>query len=131
VLCSAGRLDAGRIEGDPFLRMDGQAVFKLAVTVLGNSAVETLAQAELDPERLDWLIPHQANVRILRATAKRLGLPESKVVVTVDRHANTSAASVPLALDDAVRSGRIARGQHVLLQGVGGGFTWGSVLVRW
>jgi 3-oxoacyl-[acyl-carrier-protein] synthase-3 len=131
VLCSAGRLDAGRIEGDPFLRMDGQAVFKLAVTVLGNSAVETLAQAELDPERLDWLIPHQANVRILRATAKRLGLPESKVVVTVDRHANTSAASVPLALDDAVRSGRIARGQHVLLQGVGGGFTWGSVLLRW
>jgi 3-oxoacyl-[acyl-carrier-protein] synthase-3 len=111
--------------------MDGQAVFKLAVNVLGNSALETLAEGRIDPERLDWLIPHQANVRILKATAKRLGLPEDKLVVTVDRHANTSAASVPLALDDAVRSGRVQRGQHLLLQGVGGGFTWGSVLVRW
>lgn len=131
VLCTAGRVSNGRVEGDPFLRMDGQAVFKLAVTVLGASAVETLAQAKLDPSQLDWLVPHQANVRILSATAKRLGLPEEKVVVTVDRHANTSAASVPLALDDAVRGGRIRRGDHVLLQGVGGGFTWGSVLVRW
>jgi len=131
VLCTAGRVAGGRVEGDPFLRMDGQAVFKLAVNVLGNSALETLAQARLDPTRLDWLIPHQANVRILKATAKKLGVPEEKLVVTVDRHANTSAASVPLALDDAVRSGRIRRGEHVLLQGVGGGFTWGSVLVRW
>jgi 3-oxoacyl-[acyl-carrier-protein] synthase-3 len=131
VLCTAGRVASGRVEGDPFLRMDGQAVFKLAVNVLGNSALETLAQARLDPDRLDWLIPHQANVRILKATAKKLGVPEEKLVVTVDRHANTSAASVPLALDDAVRSGRIKRGEHVLLQGVGGGFTWGSVLVRW
>jgi 3-oxoacyl-[acyl-carrier-protein] synthase III len=131
VLCTAGRVTGGKVEGDPFLRMDGQAVFKLAVSVLGTSAVETLAQARLEPARLDWLVPHQANVRILKATAKRLGLPEEKVVVTVDRHANTSAASVPLALDDAVRSGRIKRGEHVLLQGVGGGFTWGSVLVRW
>jgi 3-oxoacyl-[acyl-carrier-protein] synthase-3 len=131
VLCTAGRVTNGKVEGDPFLRMDGQAVFKLAVNVLGASAEETLAQARLDPAQLDWLIPHQANVRILRATAKRLAVPEEKLVITVDRHANTSAASVPLALDDAVRAGRIARAQHVLLQGVGGGFTWGSVLVRW
>jgi 3-oxoacyl-[acyl-carrier-protein] synthase-3 len=131
VLCAAGRVSNGKVEGDPFLRMDGQAVFKLAVNVLGTSAMETLAQAKLDPDRLDWLIPHQANVRILKATAKRLGVPEDKLVVTVDRHANTSAASVPLALDDAVRSGRIRRGEHLLLQGVGGGFTWGSVLLRW
>ena len=131
VLCTARRVTNGKVEGDPFLRMDGQAVFKLAVNVLGTSALETLAQGRLDPDRLDWLIPHQANVRILKATAKRLGVPEEKLVVTVDRHANTSAASVPLALDEAVRSGRIKRGEHVLLQGVGGGFTWGSVLVRW
>ncbi|HET9023861.1 MAG TPA: beta-ketoacyl-ACP synthase III [Burkholderiaceae bacterium] len=131
VLCTAGRVSNGRVEGDPFLRMDGQAVFKLAVNVLGTSAVETLAQARLEPSHLDWLVPHQANVRILNATARRLGVPEEKLVVTVDRHANTSAASVPLALDDVVRSGRIQRGHHLLLQGVGGGFTWGSVLVRW
>ena len=131
VLCAAGRVSNGKVEGDPFLRMDGQAVFKLAVNVLGTSALDTLAQAKLDADRLDWLIPHQANVRILKATAKRLGVPEDKLVVTVDRHANTSAASLPLALDDAVRSGRIRRGEHLLLQGVGGGFTWGSVLLRW
>jgi 3-oxoacyl-[acyl-carrier-protein] synthase-3 len=131
VLCTAGRVSNGVVEGDPFLRMDGQAVFKLAVTVLGTSAVETLKQARLEPSQLDWLIPHQANVRIINATAKRLGIPEEKLVVTVDRHANTSAASVPLALDAAVRSGRVRRGDHLLLQGVGGGFTWGSVLVKW
>jgi len=131
VLCTAGRVSNGKVEGDPFLRMDGQAVFKLAVNVLGNSAMETLAQAKLDPSHLDWLIPHQANVRILNATARRLGVPDERLVATVDRHANTSAASVPLALDDVVRSGRIKRGDNLLLQGVGGGFTWGSVLVRW
>jgi len=131
VLCTAGRVANGKVEGDPFLRMDGQAVFKLAVNVLGNSAVETLAQAKLDPSHLDWLIPHQANVRILNAMARRLGVPDERLVATVDRHANTSAASVPLALDDVVRSGRIKRDDHLLLQGVGGGFTWGSVLVRW
>jgi 3-oxoacyl-[acyl-carrier-protein] synthase-3 len=131
VLCTAGRVSNGMVEGDAFLRMDGQAVFKLAVNVLGTSAVETLAQAKLDPSHLDWLVPHQANVRILNATARRLGVPEERLVVTVDRHANTSAASVPLALDDVVRSGRIKRGDNLLLQGVGGGFTWGSVLVRW
>ena len=131
VLCTAGRVSNGKVEGDPFLRMDGQAVFKLAVNVLGNSAVETLAQAKLEPSHLDWLIPHQANVRILNATARRLGVPDERLVATVDRHANTSAASVPLALDDVVRGGRVKRGDHLLLQGVGGGFTWGSVLVRW
>lgn len=131
VLCTAGRVSNGKVEGDPFLRMDGQAVFKLAVNVLSASALETLAQGGLQTEQLDWLIPHQANVRILNATARRLGIPEEKVIVTVDRHANTSAASVPLALDEAVRTGRIRRGEHLLLQGVGGGFTWGSVLVRW
>jgi len=131
VLCTAGRVANGVVEGDAFLRMDGQAVFKLAVNVLGNSALDTLAQAKLEPSDLDWLVPHQANVRILNATARRLGVPEERLVVTVDRHANTSAASVPLALDDVVRSGRIKRGDNLLLQGVGGGFTWGSVLVRW
>jgi 3-oxoacyl-[acyl-carrier-protein] synthase-3 len=111
--------------------MDGPAVFKLAVNVLSASALDVLQQAGLDAERLDWLIPHQANIRILSAIAKRLGVPEERLVITVDRHGNTSAASVPLALDEAVRDGRIRRGQHLLLQGVGGGFTWGSVLLRW
>ncbi len=110
--------------------MDGQAVFKLAVNVLDSSAREVLADAALEAGAVDWLIPHQANVRILAATAKKLGVPDSRVIVTVDRHGNTSAASVPLALDVAVRDGRIAHGQHLLLQGVGGGFTWGSVLLR-
>jgi len=130
ILCTAGRVAQGGVHGDPFLRMDGQAVFKLAVNVLDASAREVLADAQMAVDAVDWLIPHQANVRILSATARRLGLPESKVIMTVDRHGNTSAASVPLALDLAVRDGRVRPGQHVLLQGVGGGFTWGSVLVR-
>jgi 3-oxoacyl-[acyl-carrier-protein] synthase-3 len=130
ILCTAGRVTQGAVQGDPFLRMDGQAVFKLAVNVLDRSAREVLADANLGVETIDWLIPHQANVRILSATARKLGLPESKVIVTVDQHGNTSAASVPLALDLAVRDGRIRAGQHLMLQGVGGGFTWGSVLVR-
>jgi 3-oxoacyl-[acyl-carrier-protein] synthase III len=125
ILCTAGRVDSGQIVGDPFLRMDGQAVFKLAVNVLDSSAREVLADAKLDVTAIDWLIPHQANVRILSATARKLDLPESRVIVTVDVHGNTSAASVPLALDVAVRDGRVARGQHLVLQGVGGGFTWG------
>jgi 3-oxoacyl-[acyl-carrier-protein] synthase-3 len=131
ILCTAGRVAQGRVQGDPFLRMDGQAVFRLAVNVLDSSAREVLADAAMGIEAIDWLIPHQANVRILGATARKLGLPEDKVIVTVDRHGNTSAASVPLALDVAVRDGRIRRGQNLLLQGVGGGFTWGSVLVRY
>jgi 3-oxoacyl-[acyl-carrier-protein] synthase-3 len=130
ILCTAGRVDAGAVVGDPFLRMDGQAVFKLAVNVLDSSAREVLADAQMATSAIDWLIPHQANVRILTATARKLDLPESKVIVTVDKHGNTSAASVPLALDVGVRDGRIHRGQHLLLQGVGGGFTWGSVLLR-
>jgi 3-oxoacyl-[acyl-carrier-protein] synthase III len=130
ILCTAGRVDAGKVVGDPYLRMDGQAVFRLAVGVLDSSAREVLTDAGMEPQQIDWLIPHQANVRILNATAKKLGVPEDKLIVTVDRHGNTSAASVPLALDLAVRDGRIRSGQHVMLQGVGGGFTWGSVLVR-
>ncbi len=130
ILCTGGRVEAGRVTGDPFLRMDGQAVFKLAVNVLADSARQTLADADLPPTAIDWLIPHQANVRILNATAKRLGVAEDKLVVTVDRHGNTSAASVPLALDVARRDGRIRQGHTVMLQGVGGGFTWGSVLIR-
>lgn len=131
VLCTAGRVSNGQIEGRPFLTMDGPAVFKLAVNVLSTSALEVMQLAGLDAERLDWLIPHQANIRILSAIAKRVGVPEERLVVTVDRHGNTSAASVPLALDEAVRDGRVRGGQHLLLQGVGGGFTWGSVLLRW
>jgi len=130
ILCTAGRVAQGSVQGDPFLRMDGQAVFKLAVNVLDSSAREVLADAQMGVDAIDWLIPHQANVRILSATARKLGLPEDRVILTVDQHGNTSAASVPMALDLAVRDGRIRAGQHVLLQGVGGGFTWGSVLVR-
>ena len=130
ILSVAGRFNQGAADGDPFLRMDGKAVFKLAVDVLESSAREVLALADMDPSRIDWLIPHQANVRILAATAKRLGLPAERVVVTVDRHGNTSAASIPLALDAARSDGRVRPGQHLLLQGVGGGFTWGSVLLR-
>jgi 3-oxoacyl-[acyl-carrier-protein] synthase III len=131
ILCAAGRVSHGAVEGHPFLTMEGPAVFKLAVTALGASAADVLAAAGLPPAELDWLIPHQANIRIMNAIARRLALPESKMVVTVDQHGNTSAASVPLALDMAVRDGRIRPGHHVLLQGVGGGFTWGSVLLRW
>jgi 3-oxoacyl-[acyl-carrier-protein] synthase-3 len=131
ILCTTGRVDAGQVVGDPFLRMDGQAVFKLAVNVLDSSAREVLADAQLPAQAVDWLIPHQANSRILSATARKLGLSEDRLIVTVDQHGNTSAASVPLALDLAVRDGRIHRGQHLMLQGVGGGFTWGSVLLRY
>ena len=130
ILRTAGNVAHGSITGHPFLTMDGQAVFKLAVGVLDEVARETVAAAGLTVADIDWLIPHQANVRILQATGRKLGLPPEKVVVTVDRHANTSAASVPLALDVAVRDGRVRPGHHVMLQGVGGGFTWGAVLVR-
>ena len=129
ILNVAGNVSGGAIVGTPFLRMDGQAVFKFAVRVLEESARETIEAAHMELDDVDWLIPHQANVRILEATAKRLGLPREKLVVTVDHHGNTSAASVPLALDEYVRAGKIRAGQRVLLQGVGGGFTWGSSLV--
>jgi 3-oxoacyl-[acyl-carrier-protein] synthase III len=130
ILNASGTITGGAIIGSPFLRMDGQAVFKLAVRVLGDVAQEVLAAAGMTVAELDWLIPHQANIRIMNATAKRVGVPDEKVVVTVDQHGNTSAASVPLALDKAVRDGRIQRGQSVLLQGVGGGFTWGAALLK-
>lgn len=130
ILNTPGRIENGAIVGDPFLRMDGQAVFKQAVSVLGSSAIQVIQKAGLTPEDVDFLVPHQANVRILQAVAKKLKLPDEKTVVTVDKHGNTSAASVPLALDCAVREKRIKKGHTVLLQGVGGGFTWGSVLVR-
>ncbi|KPF70472.1 3-oxoacyl-ACP synthase [beta proteobacterium AAP99] len=130
ILRTAGNVCGGAIVGHPFLTMDGQAVFKLAVRVLDEVAREVVTEAGMQLDQIDWLIPHQANVRILSATAKKLGLPESKTIVTVDQHANTSAASIPLALDVAVRDGRIRPGHHVLMEGVGGGFTWGAVLAR-
>jgi len=130
ILSTPGNVCGGKVTGDPFLRMDGQAVFKLAVRVLDEVARETLALCEMKPTDVDWLIPHQANVRILDATARKLGIAPEKVIVTVDSHANTSAASVPLALDVAVRDGRIKPGHKVLLEGVGGGFTWGAALVE-
>ena len=111
--------------------MEGGAVFKFAVKVLAEVVEEVLAAADVPKQRIDWLIPHQANLRIIEATARKLGLPMERVVVTVDRHANTSAASIPLALDEAVRDGRIRPGQHVLLEAVGGGFTWGACLIKW
>jgi len=131
MLCVPGQVRKGAIAGSPFVHMDGGHVFRFAVKVLADVALETLAAADLAPDAIDWLIPHQANLRIMDATAKKLHLPHEKMIVTVDRHANTSAASIPLALDTAVRDGRIRAGQHVMLAGVGGGFTWGAVLVRW
>jgi 3-oxoacyl-[acyl-carrier-protein] synthase-3 len=129
------KLDAsfagGKITGDPFVQLDGQAVFKVAVRVLEECAREALEHNKVTAEQLDWLVPHQANLRIISAAAERLGVPMSRVVTTVQRHGNTSAASAILALDEAVRDGRIKPGQLVMLQGVGGGMTWGSVLVRW
>ena len=130
ILCAAGNVAYGSVVGDPFLRMDGQAVFKQAVTVLDRSARDVCAEAGIEVSDVDWLVPHQANVRILNFLARRLHVPTEKVVITVDSHANTSAASVPLALDVARRDGRIKAGHLVLMQGVGGGFTWGSVLAR-
>ena len=128
LLCVPGNISRGRIVGSPFLQMNGQGVFKFAVRVLEESARETVAAAGMTLDDVDWLIPHQANVRILEATARRLKLPLEKLIVTVDHHGNTSAASVPLALDECLRSGKIRSGHRVLMQGVGGGFTWGSTL---
>ncbi|OGA63119.1 MAG: 3-oxoacyl-ACP synthase [Betaproteobacteria bacterium RIFCSPLOWO2_12_FULL_65_14] len=129
MLSVPGNVSRGKIVGSPFLQMNGQGVFKFAVRVLEESARETVAAAGMTLEDVDWLIPHQANVRILEATARKLGLPREKLVVTVDHHGNTSAASVPLALDEYLRAGKIRPGQRLLLQGVGGGFTWGSTLL--
>jgi 3-oxoacyl-[acyl-carrier-protein] synthase-3 len=129
MLSVPGNVCRGKVTGSPFLQMNGQGVFKFAVKVLEESARETLAAADMTLADVDWLIPHQANVRILEATARKLGLAREKLVVTVDHHGNTSAASVPLALDEYVKAGRIKAGQRLLLQGVGGGFTWGSSLL--
>jgi 3-oxoacyl-[acyl-carrier-protein] synthase-3 len=130
ILNVPGQIACGQVTGDPFLRMDGPAVFKFAVRVLADVALEVCEIAGLQTPDVDWLIPHQANIRIIEATGKKLGVDRNKVIVTVDRHGNTSAASVPLALDEAVRDGRIQRGQKVLLEGVGGGFTWGAALLE-
>jgi 3-oxoacyl-[acyl-carrier-protein] synthase-3 len=130
ILNVPGQICGGQVTGDPFLRMDGQAVFKFAVRVLADIAEEVCLAAGIQTTDVDWLIPHQANIRIIEATGKKLGVDRNKVIVTVDRHGNTSAASVPLALDEAVRDGRIKRGQKVLVEGVGGGFTWGAALLE-
>lgn len=130
ILCVPGNVSGGNVLGDPLLKMDGQAVFKLAVSVLDKAARATLEKAGLTEADIDWLIPHQANIRIMQSTARKLKLSMDKVVVTVDQHGNTSAASIPLALDHGVRSGQVKKGQTVLLEGVGGGFTWGAVLIK-
>jgi len=131
ILCVPGTVAGGKVLGDPTLKMDGQAVFKLAVGVLENAARAVLAKAGKTEADIDFLIPHQANIRIMQSTARKLKLAADKLIVTVDEHGNTSAASIPLALDVAVRDGRIRPGQHVMLAGVGGGFTWGSIFLRW
>ena len=131
LLCVPGQVQNGAVTGTPFLHMDGQGVFKFAVKVLADVAHEALTAADMTTGAIDWLIPHQANVRIIDATAKRLGVAPERVITTVDLHANTSAASIPLALDVAVEDGRVRAGHHVMMLGVGGGFTWGSVLLRW
>ena len=130
ILSVPGQVCGGKVIGLPFVQMDGQAVFKFAVKVLAEVAHEVLAQAGMTVAQLDWMIPHQANIRILHSTAKKLGLVAEKVIITVARHGNTSAASIPLALDEAVRGGRIKQGDTVLLEGVGGGFTWGATLLK-
>ena len=129
ILCVPGHVSGGQVSGTPLLHMDGQAVFKLAVRVLEEAALATLSKAGKTAADIDWLIPHQANLRIMQGTARKLKLPPEKLVVTVHEHGNTSAASIPLALDEAVRGGRVSKGDTVMLEGVGGGFTWGAVLL--
>ena len=130
ILCGPGRISNGVLEGSAFMYMDGQAVFKLAIGLLDKVANEALQLAKMDASEVDWIVPHQANIRIMQGTAKKLGLGMDKMIVTVDQHGNTSAASIPLALDVGVRDGRIKPGQNVMMEGVGGGFTWGAVLAR-
>jgi 3-oxoacyl-[acyl-carrier-protein] synthase III len=131
MLAVPGTVCGGQVSGRPLLQMDGQGVFRFAVKVLDDIIDETLAASGMQKTDIDWLVPHQANIRIIQATARKLGMSMEKIVVTVDRHANTSAASIPLALDEAVRDGRIRAGQHVLMEAIGGGFTWGAVLAKW
>ena len=130
ILCVPGHVSGGKVTGDPVLKMDGQAVFKLAVGLLESAAKSTLDKASLTAADVDWLVPHQANIRIMQSTARKLKMSMDKVVVTVQDHGNTSAASIPLALDHAVRKGQVKPGETVLLEGVGGGFTWGAVLLK-
>jgi 3-oxoacyl-[acyl-carrier-protein] synthase III len=130
ILAVPGTVCGGKVSGHPFLKMEGNAVFKFAVKVLEEVGLEALRANDMQTSDVDWFIAHQANVRIIQASAKKLHLPLDKVIVTVDRHGNTSAASIPLALDEAVRDQRIQQGDVVLLEGVGGGFTWGAVLLR-
>lgn len=131
ILKAEGNVRNGEVQGDPFIKMEGQAVFKFAVKVLSEVVEEVLEENKLKGYDIDWLVPHQANIRIMEATAKKLGLSMANVIVTVATHGNTSAASIPLALDTAVRDGRIKAGQNIILEAVGGGFTWGAVLIRW
>ena len=131
MLSAKGNINRGVISGTPYIEMDGKAVFKFAVKVLSEVVEEVLTANNMTGASIDWLVPHQANFRIMEATAKKLGMSMDKVVVTVAEHGNTSAASIPLALDTAVRDGRIQPGQNVLLEAVGGGFTWGAILLRW
>ncbi len=121
----------GKIHGNPYIEMDGPGVFKFAVKMLAKAAEDVLAEAGYTSGQLDWLVPHQANKRIIDSTAKHLGISPDKVVLTVQDHGNTSAASIPLALDAGIKSGKIRRGQHLLLEGIGGGFAWGAVLLRY
>lgn len=131
LLKAEGNIRNGVVAGDPYIKMDGQGVFKFAVTMLSRVVEELLEENKLPDTIIDWLVPHQANIRIMEATAKKLGLSMDNVVVTVGQHGNTSAASIPLALDTAVRDGRIKPGQHILLEAIGGGFTWGAILLKW
>lgn len=131
MLNAPGQISGGKIQGEPFIKMDGKGVFKFAVKSLSEVAEEVLAESKMQGSDIDWMVPHQANIRIIEATAKKLGLSMDKVVQTVATHGNTSAASIPLALDTAVRDGRIKPGQHILMEAVGGGFTWGASLLRW
>jgi 3-oxoacyl-[acyl-carrier-protein] synthase-3 len=131
MLKAEGNISNGLVQGDPFIKMEGQAVFKFAVKVLSSVVEEVLEENQLQGSDIDWLVPHQANIRIMEATARKLGLSMDNVIVTVATHGNTSAASIPLALDTAVRDGRIKTGQNIILEAVGGGFTWGAVLIKW
>jgi 3-oxoacyl-[acyl-carrier-protein] synthase-3 len=130
ILCVPGHLSGGKVLGAPLLKMDGKAVFKLAVGLLDEAARTTLLKAGRTASEIDWLIPHQANIRIMQSTARKLNIPMDKVIVTVDQHGNTSAASIPLALDTAVRSGKVKTNELLMLEAVGGGFTWGALLLQ-
>ena len=131
MLKAEGNVRNGEVQGDPFIKMEGQAVFKFAVKALSEVVEEVLAENKLQGSDIAWLVPHQANIRIMEATAKKLGMSMDNVIVTVATHGNTSAASIPLALDAGVRDGRIKPGQNILLEAIGGGFTWGAVLIKW